>query len=165
MQKKITFVKLRDNMNIERKVDNLTHMIKELVEHIDIDTYFLSFELTLLVINFIENDFCKQKYKNMDKINVAISIIEKIFEKKLNSEYNKNENENNKNENENNNINETNIIKTDYEMLKEHQNAVNGHLNDRQKKKILADIDHIYKKKMYVKFSIWYIYIIFFFFN
>ena len=125
VQKKIAFVKLKDNMNIDRKVDNLNNMIKELVENIDIDEYFMSFELTLLIINFIENDFCKKKYDNMNKINAINTIIETMFKKKLNDES----------------------------------------LNERQKHKILSDIEHIYKNKMYTHFSYAYVYFIFFFFT
>lgn len=125
MKKKIDFVKLHDNINVDYKINNITKLIENLTKNIDINEYFLSFEFTLFVINLMENDMYHKKYKNVNKVNIIIDIIEKIFKIKLNNE----------------------------------------HFNERQKSKILSDIEYIYKNKIYKVVSCLYVYFVFFFFT
>ncbi len=56
-----------------------------MTENLDLDEYFLSFELTLFVVNYVENAL-NSKYKNVDRVDVTIKIIENLFNKKLNNE-------------------------------------------------------------------------------
>jgi hypothetical protein len=89
MNKKIDFIKLKNNIKIENKIENLVDFITKITEKNDLDSFFMSFEFTLFVINFVVNDF-GEKYKYIDKKKVSFTIIEKIFKNKFdeNSEYN-----------------------------------------------------------------------------
>lgn len=63
------------------KVDNIKVLINELFKHSDIQAYYLSSEITLIVYNFLINSF--KKISAFELKQYTISVIENLYSKIL----------------------------------------------------------------------------------
>ena len=82
MNKKIDFIKLKNNIKIENKIENIVDFINKITEKNNLDSFFMSFEFTKFVVNYVVNDF-DEKYKYVDRKKISFAIIEKIFKHKF----------------------------------------------------------------------------------
>lgn len=68
---------------MDSREETIVTFIKHITKNLNIETYFMSIEFTLLIVDFVQNGVCEKRIKAAGIDTIVMNVTEKVFDREL----------------------------------------------------------------------------------